>query len=203
MILRNGQAEGPVHIALRFYRFWRSRQAKLLYESVCAAGNAARNSELPFMHIPDGYLSPATCAALYAGSTPFWYTSCGAEAQAEHADDPPALGLRRLLFHRHDVQPALARVLRHAVGMESPPSCWSMGVDPRHLRRHRHSGCFFGDGHYDDRRQLLQHGDRGSLSAWAIYRVVAGGAHRIVRRVVRRRCGLFAINLAALAAAWS
>lgn len=27
------------------------------------------------MHIPDGYLSPATCVALYAGSAPFWYTS--------------------------------------------------------------------------------------------------------------------------------
>src|SRR5579864_4091886 len=27
------------------------------------------------MHIPDGYLSPVTCAALYAGSAPFWYTS--------------------------------------------------------------------------------------------------------------------------------
>src|SRR5271165_1912550 len=27
------------------------------------------------MHIPDGYLSPATCAALYAGSAPFWYTA--------------------------------------------------------------------------------------------------------------------------------
>src|SRR5579871_6848469 len=27
------------------------------------------------MHIPDGYLSPATCAVLYAGSAPFWYTS--------------------------------------------------------------------------------------------------------------------------------
>lgn len=25
------------------------------------------------MHIPDGYLSPSTCAALYAASTPFWY----------------------------------------------------------------------------------------------------------------------------------
>ena len=25
------------------------------------------------MHIPDGYLSPATCAALYAGSAPFWW----------------------------------------------------------------------------------------------------------------------------------
>src|SRR5436190_2419163 len=27
------------------------------------------------MHIPDGYLSPVTCAVLYAGSAPFWYTS--------------------------------------------------------------------------------------------------------------------------------
>src|SRR3984957_5825342 len=27
------------------------------------------------MHIPDGYLSPSTCAAFYASSTPFWYVS--------------------------------------------------------------------------------------------------------------------------------
>jgi len=27
------------------------------------------------MHIPDGYLSPATCAALYAGAAPFWYVA--------------------------------------------------------------------------------------------------------------------------------
>src|ERR1700688_4764877 len=27
------------------------------------------------MHIPDGYLSPATCAALYSGSAPFWWVS--------------------------------------------------------------------------------------------------------------------------------
>ena len=27
------------------------------------------------MHIPDGYLSPATCAVLYAGSAPFWYVA--------------------------------------------------------------------------------------------------------------------------------
>src|SRR5580700_6196899 len=27
------------------------------------------------MHIPDGYLSPSTCATLYAGSAPFWYVS--------------------------------------------------------------------------------------------------------------------------------
>jgi len=27
------------------------------------------------MHIPDGYLSPATCAALYGASAPFWYVA--------------------------------------------------------------------------------------------------------------------------------
>ncbi len=27
------------------------------------------------MHIPDGYLSPSTCAVLYASSAPFWYTA--------------------------------------------------------------------------------------------------------------------------------
>src|SRR5258706_13909938 len=27
------------------------------------------------MHIPDGYLSPASCAILYAGSAPFWYVA--------------------------------------------------------------------------------------------------------------------------------
>lgn len=27
------------------------------------------------MHIPDGYLSPETCAALYAAVAPFWYTA--------------------------------------------------------------------------------------------------------------------------------
>lgn len=27
------------------------------------------------MHIPDGYLSPSTCAALYGAATPFWYVA--------------------------------------------------------------------------------------------------------------------------------
>jgi cobalt/nickel transport system permease protein len=27
------------------------------------------------MHIPDGYLSPATCGAMYVASTPFWYSA--------------------------------------------------------------------------------------------------------------------------------
>src|SRR5258706_4082192 len=27
------------------------------------------------MHIPDGYLSPETCAAMYVAAAPFWYTA--------------------------------------------------------------------------------------------------------------------------------
>src|SRR5205085_12346752 len=27
------------------------------------------------MHIPDGYLSPATCATLYTGAAPFWWVA--------------------------------------------------------------------------------------------------------------------------------
>jgi cobalt/nickel transport system permease protein len=27
------------------------------------------------MHIPDGYLSPSTCATLYVGAAPFWYVA--------------------------------------------------------------------------------------------------------------------------------
>ena len=40
--------------------------------TIWTAGAAAGPKE---MHIPDGYLSPATCAALYAGSAPFWYVA--------------------------------------------------------------------------------------------------------------------------------
>ncbi|MGH9452953.1 MAG: cobalt transporter CbiM, partial [Terriglobia bacterium] len=35
-------------------------------------GRSYRNAP---MHIPDGYLSPATCVALYGASTPIWYVS--------------------------------------------------------------------------------------------------------------------------------
>ncbi|MGN6362276.1 MAG: energy-coupling factor ABC transporter permease, partial [Thermomicrobiales bacterium] len=27
------------------------------------------------MHIPDGYLSPQTCAVFYAAAAPFWYVA--------------------------------------------------------------------------------------------------------------------------------
>src|SRR6476620_3848973 len=45
------------------------------------------------MHIPDGYLSPATCAALYAGSTPFWYVALRRVKKLLHTRLVPLLSL--------------------------------------------------------------------------------------------------------------
>src|SRR5437660_10283873 len=45
------------------------------------------------MHIPDGYLSPATCAALYGGSTPFWYVALARVKKSLHTRLVPLLAL--------------------------------------------------------------------------------------------------------------
>ena len=45
------------------------------------------------MHIPDGYLSPSTCAALYATSTPFWYVALKKVKSKLHTKLVPRLAL--------------------------------------------------------------------------------------------------------------
>src|SRR5215467_9882746 len=45
------------------------------------------------MHIPDGYLSPATCAALYGASAPFWYVALERVKKALHTRLIPRLSL--------------------------------------------------------------------------------------------------------------
>src|SRR5262245_1966179 len=45
------------------------------------------------MHIPDGYLSPATCAALYAGTAPFWYVALNRVKKVLHTRLVPLLAL--------------------------------------------------------------------------------------------------------------
>src|ERR1700691_4985428 len=45
------------------------------------------------MHIPDGYLSPSTCLALYAGSAPFWYVALRRVKKALHTRLVPLLSL--------------------------------------------------------------------------------------------------------------
>ena len=45
------------------------------------------------MHIPDGYLSPSTCAALYTGSAPFWYVALNRVKKALHTRLVPLISL--------------------------------------------------------------------------------------------------------------
>src|SRR5580704_17635843 len=50
------------------------------------------------MHMPDGYLSPATCAALYAGSAPFWYTALRRMKRAMNTRMVPLLSVFAAFF---------------------------------------------------------------------------------------------------------
>ena len=45
------------------------------------------------MHIPDGYLSPATCATLYAGCVPFWRTALRRVKKVMNSRQVPLLSL--------------------------------------------------------------------------------------------------------------
>lgn len=45
------------------------------------------------MHIPDGYLSPGTCSALYAAMSPIWYLSARKVQKTLHAKQIPLLAL--------------------------------------------------------------------------------------------------------------
>jgi cobalt/nickel transport system permease protein len=45
------------------------------------------------MHIPDGYLSPATCAVMYTGAAPFWYVALRRVRKALHTRLVPRLSL--------------------------------------------------------------------------------------------------------------
>src|SRR6202046_4467800 len=45
------------------------------------------------MHIPDGYLSPTSCAVLYAGSAPFWFVALRRVRKALHTRLVPLISL--------------------------------------------------------------------------------------------------------------
>src|SRR6202022_818750 len=45
------------------------------------------------MHIPDGYLSPATCGTLFLGATPFWYLALHRVKESLHTRMIPLLSV--------------------------------------------------------------------------------------------------------------
>ena len=159
------------------------------------------------MHIPDGYLSPSTCAALYAGAAPFWFVALRKLKGALHTRLVPRLSLMAafafvvMMFNI----PLPGGSSGHAVGMALAvvvlgPSGAIIAISTALVIQ----AIFFGDGGITAiGANCFNMAVIGSLAAWAVYRLGAGRSSlRSARRLVAAGlAGYAAINAAALAAA--
>src|SRR6204780_4936019 len=146
------------------------------------------------MHIPDGYLSPATCAALYAGSTPFWYVALQRVKKALHTRLVPLLSLFAafcfviMMFNL----PLPGGTTGHAVGVGLAAVVlgpWGsiLAVSTALIVQ----ALFFGDGGITAiGANCFNMAIAGSLVAYAVYRLIAGrSALNSFRRVVAAGLG--------------
>jgi cobalt/nickel transport system permease protein len=160
------------------------------------------------MHIPDGYLSPATCAALYGTAAPFWYLALRKT--------------RKLLFTRLVPLISVFAAFSFVIMMFNIPipggtTAHPLGVGVASIVLGPWASIlalstalfiqafFFGDGGVTALgANCFNMAIVGSLVAWLVYRAVAGrSAITSSRRVVAAALGGYlAINGAALCAAF-
>jgi cobalt/nickel transport system permease protein len=159
------------------------------------------------MHIPDGYLSPATCAVMYGGSAPFWYVALNRVKKALHTRLVPLLSLFAafsfviMMFNL----PLPGGTTGHAVGVGLAtvvlgPWAAMLSVSVALIVQ----ALFFGDGGITAiGANCFNMAIVGSLVSYAVYRVVAVGSPiGSVRRVAAAGlAGYLAINISALLAA--
>ncbi len=159
------------------------------------------------MHIPDGYLSPGTCVALYAGATPFWWAALRRLRRTLNARLVPRLSLFAafsfvvMMFNI----PLPGGTTGHAVGAALAaivlgPSASILAVSTALAIQ----AFFFGDGGITALgANCFNMAIVGSLVGYAVYRIVAGrSALGSARRVVAAGlAGYAAINASALVAA--
>jgi cobalamin biosynthesis protein CbiM len=159
------------------------------------------------MHIPDGYLSPSTCVALYAGSAPFWYTALRRVERLVHTRMVPLLSVFAafsfivMMFNL----PLPGGTTGHAVGVAVAaivlgPWASILAISIALAIQ----AIFFGDGGITALgANCFNMAIVASLSAYAIYRAVAGRSPIESRRrvVAAALAGYGSINLAALFAA--
>jgi cobalt/nickel transport system permease protein len=159
------------------------------------------------MHIPDGYLSPSTCAAMMAGATPFWAVALRRLRTLLDARLVPVLSLFSafsfviMMFNL----PLPGGTTGHAVGMGIGaivlgPWASMLAISVALLIQ----ALFFGDG------GITAYGANcfnmaivGSLAAYWIYRVLAARSGLISPRRITAAAisGYVAINVSALCAA--
>ena len=159
------------------------------------------------MHIPDGYLSPATCAAMYAGSAPFWYVALRRVRKALHTRLVPRLSLFAafsfviMMFNL----PLPGGTSGHAVGIGLAtvvlgPWAAMLAVSIAIVIQ----ALFFGDGGITAiGANCFNMAIAGALVSYAVYRLLAGRSSiGSARRVMAAGlAGYAAINVSALLAA--
>jgi cobalt/nickel transport system permease protein len=159
------------------------------------------------MHIPDGYLSPSTCAGLAAAAAPFWYVALKRVKSALHARLIPLISLFAafsfviMMFNL----PLPGGTTGHAVGMGVAaivlgPWASILAISIALTIQ----AVFFGDGGITALgANCFNMAIIGSLVGYATYRLAAwragiGSARRVVAAGL---AGYTAINVAALCAA--
>jgi cobalt/nickel transport system permease protein len=159
------------------------------------------------MHIPDGYLSPSTCAVLYGASAPFWYIALQRVKRLLATRLVPLLAVMAalsfviMMFNL----PLPGGTTGHAVGMAVTtiilgPWASILAISMALLIQ----AVFFGDGGLTTLgANCFNMAIVGSLVAYAVYRWLAGRAGLTSpRRVVAAAlAGYAAINASAFCAA--
>lgn len=159
------------------------------------------------MHIPDGYLGPATCAALYAGASPFWYVAVRRVRRSVHTRLVPLISLLAafsfvvMMFNI----PLPGGTTGHAVGVGLSASVvgpWAsiLAISMALVIQ----AIFFGDGGVTALgANCFNMAVVGSLVAWAVYRLISGGASLASprRAVAAGAAGYVAVNAAAFVTA--
>jgi cobalt/nickel transport system permease protein len=159
------------------------------------------------MHIPDGYLSPSTCAVLYAGAAPFWYVALRKVRRTLHGRGIPLLSLfsaASFVIMMFNV-PLPGGTTGHAVGMTLAAIVlgpWGavLAISIALLIQ----AVFFGDGGITAfGANCFNMAVVGAWVAWFVYRLAAAGAPVDSRRRVAAAAvaGYVAINAAAACAA--
>jgi cobalt/nickel transport system permease protein len=159
------------------------------------------------MHIPDGYLSPSTCATLYAASAPFWYVALRRVKRILNTSFVPLLSVFSafsfivMMFNL----PLPGGTTGHAVGMGIAAVVlgpWAamlaisiaLGIQ----------AVFFGDGGITAiGANCFNMAIAGSLAAYACYRLISWGSDlRSARRVFAAGlAGYVGLNVSAFLAA--
>jgi cobalt/nickel transport system permease protein len=159
------------------------------------------------MHIPDGYLSPTTCAVLYGAAAPFWYTALQRVKKSLSTRLVPLLSVMAalsfvvMMFNL----PLPGGTTGHAVGVGIAtiilgPWASILAISIALAIQ----AVFFGDGGITTLgANCFNMAIVGSLVAYAVYRLAAG--HAVLtssRRVVAAAlAGYAAINTSAFCAA--